>query len=58
MRYSCPNEPSHFSFHTKKDRGLDLKSSAQECTPGRRKVAVKIVDIFGNDTMTIVEVGI
>ena len=24
---------------------------------GRRKLAVKVVDIFGNDTMTIVEVG-
>ncbi|NLW81212.1 MAG: site-specific DNA-methyltransferase [Desulfovibrionales bacterium] len=46
------------SFRTKKDRGLDLKSAAQECTPGRRKVAVKVVDIFGNDTMTIVEVSI
>jgi hypothetical protein len=28
------------------------------CTPGRRKLAVKVVDIFGNDTMTIVEVKI
>jgi hypothetical protein len=26
--------------------------------PGRRKVAVKVVDIFGNDTMTIVEVTV
>lgn len=26
--------------------------------PGRRKIAVKVVDIFGNDTMTIVEVRI
>ena len=25
---------------------------------GRRKIAVKVVDIFGNDTMTIVEVGV
>jgi 3'-phosphoadenosine 5'-phosphosulfate sulfotransferase (PAPS reductase)/FAD synthetase len=29
-----------------------------ECTPGRRKLAVKVVDIFGNDTMTIVEVTV
>ena len=29
-----------------------------ECLPGRRKIAVKVVDIFGNDTMTIVEVGV
>jgi hypothetical protein len=25
---------------------------------GRRKLAVKVVDIFGNDTMTIVEVTV
>ena len=29
-----------------------------ECAPGRRKLAVKVVDIFGNDTMTIVEVSV
>jgi site-specific DNA-methyltransferase (adenine-specific)/adenine-specific DNA-methyltransferase len=46
------------SFRTKKDRTLDLRSVALECRPGRRKVAVKVVDIFGNDTMTIVEVNI
>jgi hypothetical protein len=46
------------SFRTKKDRSLELTSVAHECTPGRRKVAVKVVDIFGNDTMTIVEVTI
>jgi len=33
----------------------ELKSIAHECPPGRRKVAVKVVDIFGNDIMTIVE---
>ena len=44
------------SFRTKKDRSLELTSVAHECTPGRRKLAVKVVDIFGNDTMTIVEV--
>ncbi len=46
------------SFRTKKDRSLDLKSVAHECPPGRHKIAVKVVDIFGNDTMTIVEVGV
>ncbi len=44
------------SFRTKKDRSLELKSVAHECPLGRRKIAVKVVDIFGNDTMTIVEV--
>jgi adenine-specific DNA-methyltransferase len=46
------------SFRTKKDRALELKSVFQECTPGRRKLAVKVVDIFGTDTMTIVEVTV
>ena len=46
------------SFRTKKDRSLELKSVAHECEPGPRKIAVKVVDIFGNDTMTIVEVTV
>jgi len=46
------------SFRTKKNRSLELKSAAQECAPGKRKIAVKVVDIFGNDTMTIVEVSV
>jgi DNA modification methylase len=46
------------TFRTKKDRNLELKSVARECPPGRRKIAVKVVDIFGNDTMTIVEVTV
>jgi hypothetical protein len=43
---------------TKKDRSLELKSIFHECKPGRRKIAVKVVDIFGNDTMTIVDVSV
>ncbi|MBN2309051.1 MAG: site-specific DNA-methyltransferase [Candidatus Hydrogenedentes bacterium] len=46
------------SFRTKKDRTLELTSVFHECRPGRRKIAVKVVDIFGNDTMTIVEVEV
>ncbi len=46
------------SFRTKKDRSLELKSISRECTPGRRKIAVKVVDIFGNDTMKIIDVNI
>ncbi len=46
------------SFRTKKDRSLELTSVAHECEPGHRKLAVKVVDIFGNDTMTIVEVTV
>jgi hypothetical protein len=46
------------SFRTKKDRSLELTSVFHECPPGKRKIAVKVVDIFGNDTMTIVEVSV
>ncbi len=46
------------SFRTKKDRALELKSVFHECTPGRRKIAVKVVDIFGNDTMTVIQVNV
>lgn len=46
------------TFRTKKDRSLELRSVAKECQSGRRKIAVKVVDIFGNDTMTIVEVNV
>jgi len=46
------------SFRTKKDRSLELTSAFHECDKGRRKIAVKVVDIFGNDTMKIIEVGV
>ena len=37
---------------------LDPCIRFHECAPGRRKIAVKVVDIFGNDTMTIVDVSV
>jgi hypothetical protein len=46
------------SFRTKKDRSLELKTPFHECKPGRRKIAAKVVDIFGNDTMTIIDVNV
>jgi site-specific DNA-methyltransferase (adenine-specific)/adenine-specific DNA-methyltransferase len=46
------------SFRTKKDRSIELKSIPHECEKGRRKIAVKVVDIFGNDTMKVIEVNI
>jgi DNA modification methylase len=46
------------SFRTKKERSLELKTPFQEVVPGRYKLAVKVVDIFGNDTMKIIEVTI
>jgi hypothetical protein len=36
----------------------DPSSSFCECDPGRRKLGVKVVDIFGNDTMMIIEVNV
>ena len=45
------------SFRTRRDRSLELQSAAKEAEKGRRyKVAVKVVDIFGNDTMKVVTV--
>ncbi len=41
------------SFRTKKDRNIDLKTPFNECESGRYKVAAKVVDIFGNDTIEV-----
>ncbi|HDT11887.1 MAG TPA: site-specific DNA-methyltransferase, partial [bacterium] len=46
------------SFRTKKDRSIELKSVSHECEKGQRKIAVKVVDIFGNDTMKVIEVNV
>ena len=44
------------SFRTKKDRKLELQSAEVACEKGTRKIAIKVVDIFGNDTMKIIGV--
>ena len=46
------------SFRTRQDRSIELKSVPWEMPPGRRKIAIKVVDIFGNDTMKVIEVTI
>ena len=47
------------SFRNKKDDvKLELKSSQREIEVEKTKVAVKVVDIFGNDTMKVLEVKI
>ncbi len=47
------------SFRTRQDRELELKSAAHTYDrPGRYVVAVKVIDIFGNDTMTLVPVTV
>lgn len=45
------------SFRTRKSRDLELRSAPHEYEkPGRYTVAVKVVDIFGNDTMSLTPV--
>jgi hypothetical protein len=44
------------SFRTKKERGLELRNAYCEPDKKRVKIAVKVVDILGNDTTTIVDV--
>jgi len=47
------------SFRTRKDRRLELLTAEHTYDrPGRYTVAVKVVDIFGNDTMTLVPVNV
>lgn len=45
-------------FRTKKKRDLELVTPPVEVGKGRHKVAIKVVDIFGNDTMKIIEVNV
>ncbi len=46
------------SFRTKKNRTLELISAPKEMPKGTYKVAVKVVDIFGNDTTKVIEVKV
>src|SRR5690606_26719675 len=47
------------SFRTRKNRDLELITAEHTYDrPGRYTVAVKVVDIFGNDTMTLVPVNV
>jgi DNA modification methylase len=45
------------SFRTKKDRNIELKTVEHEYSTGiaNKKIAIKVVDIFGNDTMKVIE---
>ena len=53
--YIFENEWQSFR-NTQGEKKLELKSSEKEILSGKTKVAVKVVDIFGNDTMKVVEV--
>ncbi|MFN9027775.1 MAG: DNA methyltransferase, partial [Akkermansiaceae bacterium] len=47
------------SFRTRRDRDLELKTITHTyAKPGRYTVAIKVIDIFGNDTMTLVPVNV
>ncbi len=47
------------SFRTRQNRELELKTAEHTYeVPGRYTVAVKVIDIFGNDTMTLVPVSV
>ena len=47
------------AYRTRKDRALELTSAPHTyATRGRHKIAVKVIDIFGNDTTKVVEVNV
>lgn len=46
------------SFRTKKNRVLELTSATKEVRKGKHKIAVKVVDIFGNDTTRVIDIKI
>jgi site-specific DNA-methyltransferase (adenine-specific)/adenine-specific DNA-methyltransferase len=47
------------SFRTRQSRDLELTTALHTYDrPGRYTVAVKVIDIFGNDTMTLVPVSV
>jgi len=47
------------SFRTRSERDLELKSVAHTYAgAGRYTIAVKVIDIFGNDTMTLVPLSV
>ena len=47
------------SFRTRRDRSLELISAPHTYSrKGRYTVAVKVIDILGNDTMVLVQVNV
>jgi hypothetical protein len=47
------------SFRTRQNRELELTTTVYTYDqPARYTVAVKVIDIFGNDTMTLVPVNV
>lgn len=47
------------SFRTRRDKTLELTTPSREyANPGKKKIAIKVIDIFGNDNMKILEINI
>ena len=46
------------SYRTKKDRTLNLQATHTYQAPGKYKIFVKVIDIFGIDTSQIFEVEV
>ena len=47
------------SFRTRRDRTLELTSAPHRYErKGRYAIAVKVIDIFGNDTTKVIEVAV
>ena len=47
------------SFRTRQSRDLELKTATHRYEkPGRYVIAVKVIDIFGNDTMTLMPITV
>jgi hypothetical protein len=46
------------SFRTKKDRKLEFTSAFKEVPAGKMKIAIKVIDIFGNDTTKVIEINV
>ncbi len=56
-RYIFENEWQ--SFRTRRNRALELTSATHEyATPGRKRIAIKVIDIFGNDTTKVIGVEV
>ena len=46
------------SFRTKKDRTLELTSAFKDAQKSKMKIAIKVIDIFGNDTTKVISINI
>lgn len=55
-----PFEHHWQDFRTRKDRSLKTKTDIgwEYKTPGKKQICVKVIDVFGVDTTTVVEVVI